>query len=181
MSGDPAVMDVLLDESDRGAILLIGGVVEDVLAEQIIKRLPHGQKHREELLRLGGVLGSFQGKLIVGAALGVIDDETLDSLDIIRQLRNACAHTVLPITMKNPAVSEVVCLMLDDEHGEQIKGDHNEDYLRFTLGLVMIFHIERMFGKTSEQAQKIVNKIVARTTEELEKKKVQHDPSQETP
>jgi hypothetical protein len=168
-------MDVLLEESDRGAILLIGGVLEDVLAEQIIKRLPHGERHRDQLLRLGGVLGSFQDKLTLGAALGVIDDATIDSLDIIRQLRNACAHTTLPTTMKVPAINDVVGLLLDDDHANDIKGDRDENYLRFTLGLVMVFHVERMIGKTAEQAQDVVNRLVARATEEAVKEKVRPD------
>ena len=180
MSGQ-GVMDVLLEESDRGAILLIGGVLEDVLAEQIVRKLPHGKKHRSELLRLGGVLGSFQDKLTLGVALGVIDDATLDSLDIIRQLRNTCAHTTLPTTMNVPAINDVIGLLLDDDHAADIKGDRNEDYLRFTLGLVMVYHVERMFGKTAEEAQEVANRLIARTTEEAVKEKARLDALQETP
>jgi hypothetical protein len=56
-----------------------------------------------------------------------------------------------------------------------IKGDRDENYLRFTLGLVMVFHVERMIGKTAEQAQDVVNRRVARATEEAVKEKVRLD------
>ena len=158
-----SVIDVLLEESDRGAILLICGVLEDVLADQIIKKLPSGKKHKGELLRLGGVLGSFPDKLTLGTALNVIDDSTADSLDIIRQLRNACAHTTIAVTLKTPEINHVIGLMLDDEHAEYIKSAKNDNYLRFVLGLVMIYHAERILGKTDAEAQAVVNRLAERT------------------
>lgn len=180
MSGDTGVMDVLLEESDRGAILLVGGVLEDVLAEQIIKKLPKGKEYRDSLLRLGGVLGSFQDKLTLGAALGVLDEATFDSLDILRQLRNACAHATLPTTMQTPAINSVLGLLLDPEHADRIKGERNEDYLRFTLGMVMVFHVERMLGKTAEQAQAVVNRIVEMGSHEAAKAKTRLDTARMT-
>lgn len=162
-SADPEVIDVLTEESDRGAIILVGGVLEDVLAERIIATLPGGKALRGELLRRGGLLSSFQDKLTLAEAMGIIDGPTADSLDIIRQLRNAFAHTMRTVSMKIPAISGVVGLILDDEHSDYLKSSANDAYLRLVLGFIMAFHVERIMGKTQAEAQAVVNRLAAAT------------------
>lgn len=173
------VIDVLLDESDRGALILVGGILEDVLAERIIATLPNGRRHRENLLRQGGVLSSFQSKMIFGQALGVLDEATTNSLDIIRMLRNACAHSMREVTLRTPAVAEVLSLVLADEAAEQIKGDVHDSFLRLMLGFVMAFHVERILGKTREQAQAVVDRMAADTRRFIAEAEAQQESSPE--
>ncbi|MES2120659.1 MAG: hypothetical protein V4513_08805 [Pseudomonadota bacterium] len=157
------VIDVLMSESDRGAIILVAGVLEDVLAEYVIMQLPAGRARRVELLKPGGVLSSFQDKLALGRALGVIDDATLDSLDIIRQIRNECAHSMRVVSLKIPALNNAFGLLLSDRVAEHIREEAvTGDYLRVVLGLVLVFHVERIQGKTVEEAQAVVDGLSAK-------------------
>lgn len=157
------VIDVLMSESDRGAIILVGGVLEDVLGEYVITRLPHGSECRAELLKQGGVLNTFQDKLVLGRALGVIDDATCGSLDIIRQIRNECAHSIRNVSLKLPVLNEAFGLLLSDAIAQRIRKDTvSDDYLRVLLGFVMVFHVERIRGKTIEEAQRVVDDLAAK-------------------
>src|SRR5436190_19047506 len=118
---DPEVIDVLMQESDRGALILVAGILEDVLADQIIKRLKIALDGRDDLLRRGGALSSYQNKMSVARALGIIDDATFHSIDIIRLIRNACAHSVRQATLKTPAIRDMFCLVLADDVAGHIK------------------------------------------------------------
>ena len=175
------VIDVLIDESDRGAVILVGGIVEDVLSEFIIAKLPEGKKRRTDLLRQGGVLNSFQDKVAFGLALGVIDEATADSLGIIRQLRNGCAHSMRRVTLKTPPISQVFSLLLDDGAAKQITEAANDDIVRMILGFVMVFHVERIRGKSIDEAQAIVDKMSANFRKHAAAEKVRLEASPETP
>jgi hypothetical protein len=157
------VIDVLMDESDRGAVMLVGGILEDVLTEQIIEKLPQGRACKDNLLRQGGTLSSVQDKLSIGMALGILDEATNDSLDIIRQLRNACAHTMRRADFATPAVSGAFGLLLPEDLAAHIaQPGRDKNYLRFVLSMVMIFHVERIRGKSQADAQAVVDRLTSR-------------------
>ena len=157
------IVDVLVEESDRGAIILVGGVIEDLLSDRIIERLPNGNSQRDDLLRQGGLLNSFQSKVTMALALGLIDEATVDSLDIIRQLRNACAHSRFGVTLSIPQVNRVFALLLSKDAAEDIEDPVNPEYLRLLLSFVAVYHFELILGRTKEHAQQVVDGMVAKT------------------
>nr|WP_314446338.1 hypothetical protein [uncultured Sphingomonas sp.] len=133
--------ELLRDESDRGAVILVGSFVEDLLADRIIAKLPHGAEHKDELLKIGGVLNSYQAKLIMGQALGVITKDTAEGLEIIRQMRNACAHSRQDINLRTPELLNVFRQLLQDDAAESIK-DTSATMTRAVFNFVAIYYFE---------------------------------------
>jgi hypothetical protein len=166
-TGRTEVIDVLRSESDRGAIILVAGVLEDVLASLILVRLPLGNARKEDLLRRGGALNQFQDKVAIGRAMGIVDDEMAESFDIIRALRNACAHSVREMTLQTPAIHDVFALLFDNR--DQLKG-YDAGQQRTMLGFVMVFYVERMLGKSREQAHAIVEEMMEKIRQDSEKR-----------
>jgi hypothetical protein len=97
--------------------------------------------------------------------MGIVDDEMAESFDIIRLLRNACAHSVRETTFETPAVKNVFALLFTKP--DQLEG-YDSQQQRMTLGLVMVFYMERMLGKSPEQAHAVVEGIVQKMWQSVE-------------
>lgn len=161
MTQPAEVIRVLMSESDRGAIILVAGILEDALGRLILARLPQSKARKDDLLGQGRVLNSFQAKLAIGRAMGILDDEMLGSFDIIRLLRNACSHSVRETTLQTPAIQDVFSLLFSSD---QLRG-YDADQHRLMLGFVMVFYVARMAGKSPEQAHAAVESIIAKMWE----------------
>src|SRR5215831_4699495 len=85
--------------------VLGAGLVEhhlDELLRSKIKRMD--DKTWEMLVADNGPLNSFYSKIITGYALGIYDDGIRDNLHIVRNIRNAFAHSRKLIRFDHPAV-----------------------------------------------------------------------------
>jgi hypothetical protein len=94
-------------ESDRGAIILAATNVEDMLEIAIWMRMPglvDDEATRKRIFEQDGQLSTFSKKIEMAYALGVIDREYRKRIDLIREIRNACAHSRKPISMKVPVL-----------------------------------------------------------------------------
>lgn len=92
----------LTSESDRGAIILASTSIEDMLEYEILKRLPglkDDDSTRKRLFENDGLIASFSKKTEMAYALGIIDKDYKKKIDLIREIRNACAHSRLPLSM----------------------------------------------------------------------------------
>lgn len=158
------IVDVLIDESDRGAIILIGGVLEDVLSEKIIASLPKGVNCKKDLLRGAGPSGNFEKKLILAEALGIIQANDRESLQIIQRVRNACAHSLRVVNFTDPPLYHSLCLLMANQNPEELpEKEEASPYFRLVWASVMVYHIERIRGASMEAAQAAVDRIIART------------------
>jgi DNA-binding MltR family transcriptional regulator len=98
---DDMVAD-LSNESDRGAIILAATSVEDTLERAILGRMPvlfQDETARKRVFENEGIVGTFSKKLEIAYALGLIDAETRKQIDLIREIRNCCAHARKPLSM----------------------------------------------------------------------------------
>lgn len=162
-------LGVLVAESDRGAIILVAGIFDDMLGERIVARLPNGKANRESLLAPGGVLGWFQDRMTMALAMGLIDQETFDDIELIRVLRNKCAHTIGPVSLAQSPFNEVLALLVDPLTSEDISGGKVSDiYLRNILSFMMVFLIERLLGKSKEDAEQTVTDLASSMMQPLE-------------
>ncbi|MGH7514768.1 MAG: hypothetical protein ACREOQ_17825 [Gemmatimonadales bacterium] len=90
-----SVLDTLIRESDRGAVLIGASVVDSYLG----KLFEHvaagwmGPKDVKRLLRYPGALSTFAAKADVALATRLIGPQTYQSLQILRALRNDVAHS----------------------------------------------------------------------------------------
>jgi hypothetical protein len=83
-------------ESDRGCVLVVASLIENILEEQIIARLSPKAGKSDELLSKtsNGVISNFSSKINLAYRLGLIPISERAIYHQLRELRNACAHHV---------------------------------------------------------------------------------------
>jgi hypothetical protein len=121
----------LSNESDRGAIILAATSIEDMLEYQILLKLPglrDDEPTRKRMFEADGQIASFSRKIEMAYALGIIDKAYRKKIDLIREIRNACAHSRKPISMKNAQLL-AACRVVVTEMLPALK-DQNPETLR---------------------------------------------------
>src|SRR5688572_4839754 len=97
----------LIEESDRGCVIVGAAQLEDDLAELLRHRLKTNglsQKHIDAMFALSGPLSSFSSKSLVCYGFGLITKSTYDDLTKIRRLRNKFAHNAKAADFLDPEV-----------------------------------------------------------------------------
>lgn len=100
----------LYRESDRAFVIIYAASLEDALAAMIRSRLRQLDAKAENELRLftpDGILGSFSAKIAMAYAMEIIDNDTRAKLGDIREMRNACAHSIRDIDFSTPQLANV--------------------------------------------------------------------------
>lgn len=99
------------NESDRACVILVGSILEDELLNRICLdcniRNDLNADERNSLFGPDGVIGSFSRRISLAYAFRVIEKSTRDQLTIVREMRNACAHHMGPISFETPELFEV--------------------------------------------------------------------------
>ncbi|AYN96411.1 hypothetical protein EAW52_21855 [Pseudomonas sp. LTJR-52] len=101
----------LIDESDRGAVIVAAALLEDDLSEMlkdIIKRNGVSAKQIKEVFDLSGPLSSFSSKALICYAFGLITKDIFDDLGKIRKLRNKFAHSTDKVDFLSPEIEDHV-------------------------------------------------------------------------
>lgn len=94
-------------ENDRGAIILTGSALEEVLQRQIKISAPHlNSADKDALFGFNGPIGTFSNKLRIAHVMGLISRDTYQRIDLVREMRNACAHSREPISFDQPAIRD---------------------------------------------------------------------------
>jgi hypothetical protein len=91
----------LSEESMRGKILILTAQIDNLLME-MLKRLlkPARRKADDELFRPLGPLGSFSSRIAMAYRLGLICEGDSEALDLLRKIRNDCAHAMTPFSLE---------------------------------------------------------------------------------
>lgn len=115
-----SVIDSLRSESDRAAVIIAGSLLDDELAALIRKVMrPLSAEDRQRLFSFDGPAGTFSSRILLAYALRLIDANDRKLLNIIREMRNACAHSRTPISFDTPELRDVTVLLLtEDQRGE---------------------------------------------------------------
>jgi hypothetical protein len=91
------------DDSPRGAAIVAAALVEDFLGGALrSKMIKMGPSDERDLFGSSGVLGSFSNKIKLASALGIIRGRTVHDLNVLREIRNAFAHTLLDLNFETP-------------------------------------------------------------------------------
>ena len=99
------------ETNDRGACILMATNTEIALTHAIFRVLKWDDTTRGRLVSDEGPVATFSQKTYLGRALRIYGPEMHHNLDYIRLIRNAFAHSHVPITFETPeivgAVSEL--------------------------------------------------------------------------
>ncbi|MCD2453811.1 MltR family transcriptional regulator [Methylicorpusculum oleiharenae] len=121
----------LLNESDRGAVIVAAAILEDDLSELLkdaIQRNGLSGKQINEIFDLSGPLSSFSSKSLICYAFGLISKDTFEDLAKIRKLRNKFAHSTEKVDFLSSEiedhVAEINCCIEASKkfEGEMFKG-----------------------------------------------------------
>jgi len=164
----PALLTILSDESDRGAVVLFGGLAEGLLADRIIEALPEGEKHQDDLLRPGRILSSLQAKVTIGQALGIISAETAQSLNILGIMCDICARSKADIDLCTRELQDAFCLLLGDDAVELVRTATNKEFPRLLFNSVASYHFELLLGSSPEEAQQVFDEMLRDTFDRVE-------------
>lgn len=107
----------LESESDRGAIMIAATQVEDMLEHRIVQMMPNAlasNSLRKEIFEQDGPISSFSRKTTIAYALGIIDAPYRRLIEIVREMRNACAHSRKPISMQTPELRAIAEVLIAD-------------------------------------------------------------------
>ncbi|MHB1758464.1 MAG: DUF4145 domain-containing protein [Leptospirillum sp.] len=92
--------------NDRSAAIIGAAFVEDSLQCALESRMIglNSQVFNEIFNNVNGPLCSFSSKILLGFALGLYREVLKKDLNVIRNIRNAFAHSMKPITFDIPEV-----------------------------------------------------------------------------
>jgi hypothetical protein len=133
-AGAKAELADLSAESDRGAIILMATTIEDVLEQEIVGRfrnLHDDMPARKKMFEADGILSTFSSKIDMAYAIGLIDKDYRSKIHLIREIRNACAHSRKPLSFKDTVLLKA-CHALMPEIWPYVEGQP-PTVLRFTL------------------------------------------------
>lgn len=154
-----AIFAGLKNESDRAVVTIFGSILEDELDSLLRKQMvPLSDDDDRRIFGFDGVAGSFSRRILLAYALGLIDSRDRRILDIVREMRNACAHSRAEISFQTPELRDVLYLivpesMQDETSPEQLKG-------MFVMACTVIFSI--LVGGKSEKNKARLKEVIIR-------------------
>ena len=82
------------NETDRGAVILAAAAFEDKLTARILHEFqPLNSREKADLFDFDRPLGSFSAKIRIAHAMGILDRPLKRIAEVVRVMRNACAHS----------------------------------------------------------------------------------------
>ncbi len=103
--------EALLEESDRGCVLLGAAVLEECIEELFHTVFIHNgisKRIQDSLFGSNGPLSTFSSKIKMAYSLGFVSKHIYEDLDAIRRVRNDFAHTSRSVDFLSSETSEVL-------------------------------------------------------------------------
>lgn len=160
----------MADESDRGMVVIVGSLTEDLLAKRIFENfVTMSDPQKKKILYPGGVLGSWSAKVTIASALGIIDGDDLEHLEVMMKMRNACAHSRSHIDFRTPVLKNAVALLFPQNFKEIVESKSQAGVRAFfTFGASYVWG--RIKGESREISTARIQKMVDDLNEDLRKK-----------
>ena len=97
-------------ESDRGAVILAGSMIDDMLTQALKDRMPLiNSEEKNRIFAFEGIAATFSSRVKLAQAMGIINRGSRHLIDLIREMRNACAHSRQPINFTTPVLYQALC------------------------------------------------------------------------
>jgi hypothetical protein len=122
------VIRELHGESDRAKVILSSTILEDMLDYCIERRVvvdASASKFRY-IFRFEGPLGTFSSKIEIAYIFGFITRSLARQLHLMREMRNACAHSKFRLSFDAPELADVVKLIFHPIGMTKLKEDTPE-------------------------------------------------------
>jgi hypothetical protein len=161
--------------SDRVAVIILAAQLQNSMARRIIQELGEVDDQTiEHLYDRDAPLSSFYSTSILALAMGIIDQDTFEQVNIIRRIRNLFAHAPVHVTFKSELVSaESMKLNLNAQaisrHVRDTVGEERARYMATTL-----FIDVRLERQHSQEAARAARAAKARLRRRQRRKA--HDP-----
>lgn len=102
-------------ESDRGAVMLAATMVDDALKERLFEHFSAANKEdRKALFGFSGPAGTFSSRILLARSLDIIDVPERASINVIRHMRNACAHAQNNLNFDSPPLRAAFELLVTE-------------------------------------------------------------------
>jgi hypothetical protein len=101
-----AVQGELHTQSDRGAGLIGGAFLDEVLAALFRGVFIKDKEVAGKLLKRDGPLSTFSARIRLAYCLGILPKDTYQDLEQIREIRNAFAHHFSPLSFASDAIRD---------------------------------------------------------------------------
>lgn len=111
-------------ESDRTAIILSAATLEQILVWQLEARMVSlNQDEKDRLFHYEGPCGSFSSRIRMAQAFGIIDRATRRRIELIKEMRNVCAHCHAPLNFSTPAIKSAVVQLYGSPSRKEIQAE----------------------------------------------------------
>ncbi len=150
-------------ESDRAAALVAAAEVESYLVYLLMLKFRRLSADEKEALFFGrkAPLSEFAARIAIAYGLGSIQRAERDDLDRIRRIRNAFAHTVIPVKFTTEVIADECARLHYYDVFANIEDADDTDpksrYIVTALALRKIFG-DRVFSTIKENAKGIRDK-----------------------
>lgn len=98
------ISDAFASETDRGFVLVAGGVIDDALGSLLKSACVVQGKLLDDVFEFNGPLGTFSARGKMACVLGLITPGAFRYIEIIRRIRNEMAHKPEPRSFDDPPI-----------------------------------------------------------------------------
>lgn len=131
-----AFRNSILEETDRGAVLMSAAFLDDKLKHLIEKRLVQDKKVSRRAFDFNGPLGTFSSRIDFAYLIGIIPKNAQKDLHNIRAIRNQFAHHASPLSYKDEKVKNLCERLVF--HGVKEAAEPGSKFRRTVMGLLIL-------------------------------------------
>lgn len=165
-------VEALKIESDRGAIILFATQLEDMLLYRIKRSLTgFTPEEADSFFGSDGPCGSFAAKIKLAKGVGIINFGTQTHLEMVRHMRNACAHAPSNLSFASPLIREAALSFLTDDAISSYEGATQSEIRDSFMAMCTMLYAIILNGDPQggiDLLNKVVEQLAAEATESKE-------------
>ncbi len=140
--GYDEILEEVLRGSSRGAALIAGAWIEEVLRGVIRHFMVELTSSEEKILFRGyGPLSTFSSKITLAYSLGIIGKKTRHDLNAIRKIRNDFAHSLHDIDLNEASIATKIQNLNSLQNLENMEEKSPQEKLAAAVETISLFLI----------------------------------------
>lgn len=104
--------EIIEISNPRGAAILLAVHVESALEVTLERRLRIPRQNLANVFGFGSPMGTFDRKIRMAYAIRLLTDATYNNLDVVRKIRNAFAHAIVPLSFEMKEITAACDLLI---------------------------------------------------------------------